>query len=279
MLHRIFLNMDYEILLDSIECYSYSFLSNQESSNIFDNLPSHNIIVVYLVDIAVLYFAYSAGASANGLGIGDVMSAPGKAPTLFFTAAFIVLAMTLALLFTLSAADQGRLLDLLTAGNLFCGFVALTKIVEADVSKGDFQPIKGALGFILLACIFDLFDGRVARMLFPLRGDLDLHLGGQEGLEEFRELLLVGGRQPVSDQLCQLLPAAAGQVMDALLQRQGALLAHPLLEEDRDEAGVAVGGEVGASVRAAGDGVRILQERADLLLFGGRDRAVGEARA
>jgi len=54
--------------------------------------------------------------------------------------------------------------NLLTAGNLFCGFVALTKIVEADLSTGDFGPIKIALGFILLACIFDLFDGRVARM-------------------------------------------------------------------------------------------------------------------
>jgi CDP-diacylglycerol---serine O-phosphatidyltransferase len=54
--------------------------------------------------------------------------------------------------------------NLLTAGNLFCGFVALTKIVEADLSTGDFGKIKLALGFILLACIFDLFDGRVARM-------------------------------------------------------------------------------------------------------------------
>ena len=53
---------------------------------------------------------------------------------------------------------------LLTAANLFCGFVALTKIVEANVAGGDFQQIKVALGFILLACIFDLFDGRVARM-------------------------------------------------------------------------------------------------------------------
>jgi CDP-diacylglycerol--serine O-phosphatidyltransferase len=52
--------------------------------------------------------------------------------------------------------------NLLTAGNLFCGFVALTKIVEAGPE--DFQQIKAALGFILLACIFDLFDGRVARM-------------------------------------------------------------------------------------------------------------------
>jgi len=54
--------------------------------------------------------------------------------------------------------------NLFTAGNLFCGFVALTKIVEADLSSGEFLEIKLALGFILLACIFDLFDGRVARM-------------------------------------------------------------------------------------------------------------------
>lgn len=55
--------------------------------------------------------------------------------------------------------------NLLTAGNLFCGFVALTKIVEADsTSLNYFAQIKLALAFILLACIFDLFDGRVARM-------------------------------------------------------------------------------------------------------------------
>ncbi|HXA44520.1 MAG TPA: CDP-diacylglycerol--serine O-phosphatidyltransferase [Candidatus Angelobacter sp.] len=54
--------------------------------------------------------------------------------------------------------------NLLTAGNLFCGFVALTRIVEANIDMGDYSQIKVALGFILLACIFDLFDGRVARM-------------------------------------------------------------------------------------------------------------------
>ena len=54
--------------------------------------------------------------------------------------------------------------NLLTAANLFCGFVALTKIVEADISTGNFAQIKVALAFILMACIFDLFDGRVARM-------------------------------------------------------------------------------------------------------------------
>jgi CDP-diacylglycerol--serine O-phosphatidyltransferase len=54
--------------------------------------------------------------------------------------------------------------NLFTAGNLFCGFVALTKIVEANLGAGDYSQIKVALAFILLACIFDLFDGRVARM-------------------------------------------------------------------------------------------------------------------
>src|SRR3974390_3357033 len=55
--------------------------------------------------------------------------------------------------------------NVLTTGNLFCGFVALTKIVEADPGSGTFfYEIKLSLGFILLACIFDLFDGRVARM-------------------------------------------------------------------------------------------------------------------
>ena len=55
--------------------------------------------------------------------------------------------------------------NLLTAGNLFCGFVALTKIVEADpASPVYFGQIKLALAYILLACIFDLLDGRVARL-------------------------------------------------------------------------------------------------------------------
>jgi CDP-diacylglycerol--serine O-phosphatidyltransferase len=55
--------------------------------------------------------------------------------------------------------------NLLTAGNLFCGFVALTKIVDAVPGTDNyFAQIKLALAFILLACIFDLFDGRVARM-------------------------------------------------------------------------------------------------------------------
>lgn len=60
--------------------------------------------------------------------------------------------------------------NLMTAGNLFCGFVALTKIVEAKIGANGkldataFVEIKWALAFILLACIFDLLDGRLARM-------------------------------------------------------------------------------------------------------------------
>ncbi len=54
--------------------------------------------------------------------------------------------------------------NLFTAGNLFCGFLALTKIVESDLGSGNYRDIKVALFLILLACIFDLLDGRVARM-------------------------------------------------------------------------------------------------------------------
>ena len=70
-----------------------------------------------------------------------------------------------------SGTDQGTLKiyflpNLMTAGNLFCGFVALTKIVEADIGNPEisYPAIRHALFFILLACIFDLLDGRVARM-------------------------------------------------------------------------------------------------------------------
>lgn len=55
--------------------------------------------------------------------------------------------------------------SLMTVGNLFCGFLALTKIVEADIASANFAAvIRQALCFILLACIFDALDGRVARM-------------------------------------------------------------------------------------------------------------------
>jgi CDP-diacylglycerol--serine O-phosphatidyltransferase len=42
--------------------------------------------------------------------------------------------------------------------------VALTKIVQWNSETGAYLDIQVALFFILLACIFDLLDGRVARM-------------------------------------------------------------------------------------------------------------------
>src|ERR1051325_2797957 len=67
-------------------------------------------------------------------------------------------------------ADPNRLRiyllpNLLTAGNLFCGFLALTRIVEADITASNFSHvIRNAIFFIILACLFDLLDGRVARL-------------------------------------------------------------------------------------------------------------------
>jgi len=54
--------------------------------------------------------------------------------------------------------------NLMTAGNLFFGFVALTQIVGAASGPAGNGDIKIALCFILLACICDLLDGRLARM-------------------------------------------------------------------------------------------------------------------
>ena len=53
--------------------------------------------------------------------------------------------------------------NLFTAGNLFCGFLAITRIVEADLVPPH-PMIREALFYILLACIFDMLDGRVARL-------------------------------------------------------------------------------------------------------------------
>lgn len=53
--------------------------------------------------------------------------------------------------------------NLFTGGNLFCGFLAITRIVESDL-VAPYPAIKQALFLILLACIFDLLDGRVARL-------------------------------------------------------------------------------------------------------------------
>ncbi|NBV85904.1 MAG: CDP-diacylglycerol--serine O-phosphatidyltransferase [Verrucomicrobia bacterium] len=65
--------------------------------------------------------------------------------------------------------------NLMTAGNLFCGFAASLKIVEnatvyalpsgtPAVMAADTRQIHYAIWLILASCIFDLLDGRLARL-------------------------------------------------------------------------------------------------------------------
>lgn len=58
--------------------------------------------------------------------------------------------------------------NLMTAGNLFCGFAAVLRIFEATllVSSGQSSGTlyHEAIAFILGACVFDLLDGRLARL-------------------------------------------------------------------------------------------------------------------
>jgi CDP-diacylglycerol--serine O-phosphatidyltransferase len=58
--------------------------------------------------------------------------------------------------------------NLMTAGNLFCGFAAVLKIIQASLldasGKSAIMQYHMALTFILGACLFDLLDGRLARL-------------------------------------------------------------------------------------------------------------------
>jgi len=53
----------------------------------------------------------------------------------------------------------------MTAGNLFCGFVATIQVFQGIADPaGPHSRYYAAIGLILGACVFDLLDGRVARM-------------------------------------------------------------------------------------------------------------------
>jgi CDP-diacylglycerol--serine O-phosphatidyltransferase len=52
---------------------------------------------------------------------------------------------------------------LLTAGNLACGFFALTWIFKYEAG-GSFDPVLAAIRLILVAFAFDFLDGRMARL-------------------------------------------------------------------------------------------------------------------
>src|SRR5438046_2161159 len=59
--------------------------------------------------------------------------------------------------------------NLMTAGNLFCGFTATLKILEGALLQSSNPDAAGdlfltAIWFILGACFFDLLDGRIARL-------------------------------------------------------------------------------------------------------------------
>lgn len=58
--------------------------------------------------------------------------------------------------------------NLMTAGNLFCGFAATLRIIEASILLATGEPVGSlyheAIAFILGACVFDLLDGRLARL-------------------------------------------------------------------------------------------------------------------
>src|SRR5438046_4713259 len=59
--------------------------------------------------------------------------------------------------------------NLMTAGNLFCGFTATLKILEGALLQSSNSDAAGdlfhtAIWFILAACFFDLLDGRLARL-------------------------------------------------------------------------------------------------------------------
>ena len=56
--------------------------------------------------------------------------------------------------------------NLMTAGNLFCGFAAVLRIIEGTSGQEMLADgkYKEAIWFILGACVFDLLDGRLARL-------------------------------------------------------------------------------------------------------------------
>ena len=81
----------------------------------------------------------------------------------------------------ISAAEAGRIYflpNLMTAGNLFCGFVAIIRCIQAKfaLTTSGFNEVlakdlyEEAVWFILAAIVFDILDGRLAR------------LGGRESL-------------------------------------------------------------------------------------------------
>ncbi|RBP47745.1 CDP-diacylglycerol--serine O-phosphatidyltransferase [Roseimicrobium gellanilyticum] len=72
--------------------------------------------------------------------------------------------------YTLGMSESDRepriyvLPNLMTAGNLLSGFMAILHIVGRFQNEDDHSRYLWAIGFILAACVFDLLDGRLARL-------------------------------------------------------------------------------------------------------------------
>ena len=67
--------------------------------------------------------------------------------------------------------------SLITIGNAVCGFVALTYIAGVHIDAGQADNLENlgtAAWLIMLGMVFDVFDGRVARMTGSTS-----HLGAQ----------------------------------------------------------------------------------------------------
>lgn len=77
--------------------------------------------------------------------------------------------------------------NIITVGNAVCGFVALTLIAGSleEVGGSKVAHLEKAAWFILLGMVFDVFDGRVARMTGSSSG-----LGGQ--LDSLADLVTFG---------------------------------------------------------------------------------------
>jgi CDP-diacylglycerol--serine O-phosphatidyltransferase len=54
--------------------------------------------------------------------------------------------------------------NMMTAGNMLCGFIAILYIVEKMGPQSALMRYHYAIGFILAACVFDVLDGGLARL-------------------------------------------------------------------------------------------------------------------
>src|SRR2546423_15324565 len=93
--------------------------------------------------------------------------------------------------------------NLMTAGNLFCGFAATLKILQGALLQGSDPDaatdlFHAAIWFILGAFVFDFLDGRLARL-----GGHGRAFGG--GFDSVADLISVGVRPGLLG-VCIVLP-------------------------------------------------------------------------